>query len=203
MFEGKQLCFIFFLTGSGSLDSDSFQCLLQAFLLQTSLLYFSIYILEHDLLTGHQRLPPSRFPTSRRQPGLAWIWGQLAVARYIGPIVETWPLTSWVREKFSGKGSGSLGGVSKMILLPVLIADVRPKMNGLLIYQLYFFLLNSGNLVEIIYVCVCMCVCVCMFYFLHVLVLSRQLGCLWLDDGTAHPLPYIQALFPITSATGF
>lgn len=40
---------------------------------------------------------------SRRQSGLAWIWGQLAVARYIGPIVETWPLTSWVRENFQEK----------------------------------------------------------------------------------------------------
>lgn len=62
MFEGKQLCFIFFLPGSGSLDSDSFQCLLQAFLPQTSLLCFSIYILEHDLLTGHQRLTTVSVP---------------------------------------------------------------------------------------------------------------------------------------------
>ena len=49
----------------------------------------------------------------------------------------------------------------------------------------------------------CVCVCVCMFYFLHVLVPSRRLGCLWLNDGTAHPLPYVQALFPITSTSGF
>ena len=171
MLEGKQLCFIFLLSRSGSLDFESFQCLLQGFLPQTSLLCFCVYILEHDLLTGHQRLTSISVPNVQETIWFSLDLGPISCGKVYRSYSRNMAINILGQGEFSGKGSGSLGGVSEMNLLPVLIANGRPKMNGLLIYQLYFFLLNSGKLAEIIcvgvYVCVC---CVCVYLRLSVCV---------------------------------
>lgn len=71
-----------------SLVSDSFQCLLQAFLLAD--LSLVLLHLHCGMWPSHSSLETNQCPSSQflgdNMFGLAHIWGQLAVARYIGPL---------------------------------------------------------------------------------------------------------------------
>lgn len=84
-----------------------------------------------------------------------------------------------------------------MYLLLFPVALVRPKMNGLLIYYLYYFLLTSEGLTEIIFVYVF----IRSVYFLQVLKPAGILGSWKLSVGKAHLPAYTQALFLVTSTT--
>lgn len=79
-----------------------------------------------------------------------------------------------------------------------IMAHIRPKMKELLIYQLYFFLLNSEKLDEIIF----LYVYVCSLYFLISVCVPwdvGMLGYLKLKVGKAHQLACVQTLLLITS----